>query len=254
MSATNVEVPSYPTTLTLEWLKQNDHPLYVRNITRPRGQLAVNFPQQNGRVKVIKIPRTHLPIHLSLQLSWDTIMQSDDLRACLVKGVLEIVRPDEAEAELSSEGAIAETERMQLSEFSAKHTFMSKRVREMEHTNATRVDPNSAPLEPLGIDTNVIQPRILSLIEKLQNGDISIKAGLSELKTMEDELRETDCSYVITNGPGGQIRNYMQKILAQIRSRPSEYDLTVDDPPDMTPEEKADESRREAMARHFQQV
>lgn len=246
---------TYPSFLTLEWLKENNHPLYVRNITRPRGQLAVNFPQQNGRVKVIKIPRTHLPVHLSLQLSWETIMQSDDLRACLVKGVLDIVRPDIAAEELKGEAAKAETERLQLSEYSAKQAFMSNRVRDMERTTEQRADPNSAPLEPLGIDTNVIQPRILSLVEKLQNGDVSIKAGLSELKTMEAELRETDCSYVIANGPEGQIRNYMQKMLAQIRSRPNEYDMTREEiEPPMTPEERANESRREALARQFQQV
>lgn len=245
----------YPNQLTLEWLKEQNKPLYVRNITRPRGQIGVNFVQPSGRAKTIKIPRTHLPVCLTNQLGWDTILNSDDLRMCIVKGVLDIVVPEIAEKELASEPAIAETERLQLSEFSAKQQFVGKRVRKMMEADAQKVDPNAPGLEPLGIETNVIQPRILSLVEKLSNQDISIKAALGELKTMEGELKETDCSYIIANGPEGQIRNYTQKVLAQIRSAAAEsYDFREDDEPAMTPEEQARESQREAMARQYQQV
>lgn len=250
-----MEPTQYPKHLTLEWLKEHNKPLYVRNITRPCGQIGVNFVQANGRAKTVKIPRTHLPVCLSNQLSWETILLSDDLRICIVKGVIDIVNPEEAERELASEPAIAETERLQLSEFSAKQQFLSKRVREMENAENQKVDPNAAGLEPLGIETNVIQPRILSLVEKLLNQDISIKAALSELKTMERELRETDCSYIIANGPEGQIRNYAQKLLAQIRgTSAASYDIRDDDEPVMTPEERAKEAQREALARQYQHV
>lgn len=246
----------YPKHLTLEWLKQNEKPLYVRNITRPRGQIGVNFVQPSGRARTIKIPRTHLPVCLTNQLGWDTILGSDDLRMCIVRGVLDIVNPEVAEKELASEPAAAETERLQLSEFSAKQQFVSKRVRQMEKFDAEKVDPNAPGLEPLGIETNVIQPRILSLVEKLANGDIPIKGALNELKTMEGELKETDCSYIIANGPEGQIRNYTQKLLAQIRgASAASYDLRDDgEEPPMTPEEQAHESEREARARQYQQV
>jgi hypothetical protein len=247
----------YPKQLTLEWLKEKSKPLYVRNITRPRGQIGVNFMNPNGRTKTIKIPRTHLPVCLTNQIGWDTILASDDLRMCIVRGVLDIVIPEVAEKELASEPAVIETERLQLSEFSAKQSFVSKRVQEMERAEATKVDPNAPGLEPLGIETNVIQPRIMSLVEKLRNQDIPIKAALSELKTMEGELRETDCSYILSNGPEGQIRNYVQKLLAQIRSTSAaKYDIRDDgeDEPVMTPEEQASESQREAIARQYQQV
>lgn len=246
---------TYPKHLTLEWLKEQNKPLYVRNITRPRGQIGVNFVQPSGRAKTIKIPRTHLPVCLTNQLGWETILGSDDLRMCIHKGVVDIVVPEVAEKELASEPAMAEAERLQLSEFSAKQQFVSKRVRQMEDMEAQKVDPNAPGLEPLGIETNVIQPRILSLVEKLANQDISIKAALSELKTMEGELQETDCSYIIANGPEGQIRNYTQKMLAQIRSASAaSHDFREEDEPVMTPEEKAQESQREAMARQYQQV
>jgi len=248
--------PQYPKRITLEWLKQNQQPLYVRNMTRPRGQLGINFVQPNGRTKMIKITRSHLPMCLTDQVGWDTILASDDLRICMSKGVLDIVPPDQAEQELSSEEAVAETVRTQYSQFSAKNQFVGKRVQGMEETIAQAQEAKTQALEPLGIETNVIQPRILSLVEKWKNGDVSIKMALNELKVMEEELRETDCSYIIANGPEGQIRNYVQKLLAQIRGRSAaEYDVTqADGEPAMTAEERAAESRREALARQYQQV
>jgi hypothetical protein len=244
-----------PNRLTLEWLKRNDRPLYVKNTTRPKGQMAINFVDPNGHVTVIKLTRTHLPICLTDRLGWDTILASNDLRACIVKGVVDIIDPDIAERELNSEGAVAETERHQLSEWSAKQAFMSPRVREMDRLEQNKVDPNAPGLEPLGIETTVIQPRIMSMVEKLSNGDLSIKAALSEMKTMEAELRETDCSYIITNGPEGQVRNYAQKMLAQLRSSSAaSHDIRDDQQPVMTPEEQEQESQREALARQYQQV
>lgn len=245
----------YPKHLTLEWLKQNQQPLYVRNTTRPRSQLGVNFVQPSGRTKMIVIWRSHLPMCLTDQVGWDTILASDDFRICMAKGVVEIVQPQQAEKELESEGAMAETERMQYSRYSAKGQFVGKRVQELSETIAQSQEAKTKALEPLGIETNVIQPRILSLVEKWKNGDVSIKAALNELKTMEDELRETDCSYIIANGPEGQIRNYVQKLLAQIRGRSAaEHDFTQPEEPIMSPEERAEESRREALARQYQQV
>jgi hypothetical protein len=245
-----------PKRLTLEWLKQNNLPLYVRNLTRPRGHLGVNFVQPNGHIKMIKITRSHLPLCLTEQLGWDTILASDDLRICIAKGVLDIVPPDVAEAELSSQEAVDETARTQYSQFSAKHQFIGKRVQDLQETVDQAAEAKTQSLEPLGIETNVIQPRILSLVEKWKNGDVSIKAALSELKIMEEELRETDCSYIIANGPEGQIRNYVQKLLAQIRGRSAAaHDFTqADDEPVMTAEERAQESRREAVARQYQNV
>jgi hypothetical protein len=243
----------YPPTLTLEWLRDQKLPIYVRNTTRPRGQVAINFPQQNGRVKVLKIPRIHLPVCLSDQMSYETILQSDDLRTCVVRGVLDLVRPDEAYTELSTEGGAAEMQQHTLSEFSAKQAFVSKRVRELE--KVVEADPRNSPtVQALGVETNVITPRILALVEKLTHGDVSIKAALTELKTMEDELKETDCSYVISNGPDGQIRQFCQKVLAKIRnSGGNDYNVD-DDATELTPEQQAEEARREALARQHQRV
>jgi len=239
--------------LDLDWLIENKLPVFVRNTTRPRGQVAVNFQHPTGKVKVEKIPRTHLPINLSRKLSPDTILLSDDFRAMISKGVIELVRPDIAWDELQNPENAHEIERLQLSDFSAKSAFVSPRVKAMEKTDANRVDPNAPSLEPLGVETSVLTPRVLSLVERLQNGDMPIKTALSELKTMEPELKDTDCSYIITNGPDGQIRSYAQKVLAKLRGQQI-ASTSVEDDGDLklSPEEEAREAQREAAARAYQ--
>jgi hypothetical protein len=249
------ERKDYPDHLDLDWLIENKLPVYVRNTTRPRGQIAINFVQVNGRSKVIKIPRTSLPIHLSRQVSGETIAVSDDLRQCIMKGVIELIRPDLAYAELLDPENAHEIQALQLSDFSSKNAFMSPRVSDMQKSIDGKVDANSPSLEPLGVETNVLNPRVMSMVEKLINGDMSIKAAMSELKILEPELKDTDCSYMITNGPEGQIRTYVQKILAKIRGTQVKASTIEDDAaPEMTPEEAAKEAAREAAARSHQRV
>ena len=242
----------YPQHLTLEWLAENKLPIYVRNTTRPRGQIAINFPNKQGHVKVRKIPRVHLPVNLSAQMAYDSILGSDDLRTCLLRGVVDLVKPDVAYTELESEGGAVEMQQYTLSEFSAKQAFVSKRVRDME--KAVDQDPHNNPtIQALGVDTNVITPRVLALVEKLTHGDVSIKAALTELKTIEEELKETDCSYIISNGPEGQIRTFAQKVLARVRNT-AEAEHSVDDTEALNPSEQAEEARREALARQHQKL
>lgn len=239
----------WPAHLTLEWLLREKLPIYVRNTTRPRGQLGVNFPNLHGSgMKTEKIPRTHLPVELTGKLSPETIGASNDLRAMLQKGVLDLVRPDLAWKELQDPENAAETDRLQLSAFSAKNAFLSRRVQDMQQTVDERVDPNS-PIQPLGIETSEVTARILRFVEQLKTGDLSIKAAISELKTMEGELTDRDCSYIVANGPGGQIKSYVQKILASIQGRGiSAYSVEDDGAPEMTASERAEDARRAAMA------
>jgi hypothetical protein len=93
---------------------------------------------------------------------------------------------------------------------------------------------------------------------------------LGELKAMEEELNAADCAYIITNGPDGQIKQYVQGVLANIKSSPAtaaapaptqpadkvpeDYDLSNDDMSDLTDEERMIEQQREATARAQQKV
>ncbi len=244
---------NYPERLTLEWLNDHKLPVFVRNTTRPRGQLTINMPTEGGRMKAARIKRLHLPQELSAQFSMDTILKSDDLRQCIVKGVVELVRPNVAVNELKAEGAAEELESTQLSQYSSKHTFVSDRVKEMEDTQGRRPSPGAPSINELGVETHVLQPRVLSLIQKLENGDVSIKAAVSELKIMAEELQETDCAYIIANGPAGQVRTFAQKQLGKIRDDGIERH-NVEAEPDMSNSEAAEEARREALARQHQKL
>jgi len=240
----------YPERLTLEWLKHHNMPVFVRNLTLPRGQLTLNVPVEGGRIKRARIHRTHLPMNLSMQFSTDDLARCDDLRQCIYKGVIDLVRPDKAIEELRAEGALDEVETVQYSQYSAKQTFVSPRVKEMiDQVERATTTPS---INELGVETHVIQPRVLSLVEKLKSGDISIKAAVSELKTIAGELSETDCSYLVANGPEGQVQTFAKKQLAHVRSKAIEENNI--EPDELTPDELQQEARREALARQHQRV
>ena len=251
---TRYEGIDYPTPLDIDWLLEKNLPVFVRNLSRPRGTLMVHFTQSNGHVKGVKIHRTALPINLSSRLSKETLGSSDDLRQCIMKGMLEVVRPDLAEIELSDPENAHEIQTLQLSDFSSRNQFMSGRVQDMQKTADNKIDANAPSLEPLGVETSVLNPRVMSMVEKLKNGDMSIKAAVTELKILEPELKDTDCANLITNGPDGQIKTFVQKILAKIRGTAVKASSVEDVEPVLTPEEQAAEAQREAAARAHQRV
>lgn len=245
---------TWPTHLTLDWLLQNSMPVFVRNTTRPRGQVSVNFTTPVGHLKTVKVPRTHLPIELSAQLSPDTLAMSDDFRAFLVKGALELVRPDEAIKVLQHPDNAYEIQRLNLSQFSAKQAFVSDKVKEMEGTVGRRVDADDPTLQALGTPTALITPRIQGMVERLRSGDLNVKAAMSELRTMEGELKDMDLSYLISN-TDGQIKAFSQKLLAARQGKQiDELSTEEETAPDMTEEETEEDQRREAVARGQQQV
>jgi hypothetical protein len=254
-----------PRRLTVEWLIQNDLPVWVKNQTRPKGQVVLTVIHPgSGRASSIKIPRTHLPICLTDHAPPESLRQSQDLLALHRKGILDLVWPEDAEGELEREGVTHEMQRLQISQFSAHSTFVSDRVAEdqkmADRANTTRsaLDGNFTTEQD---QMQQITPRVIQFLEQYKSGDLSIKALLSELKTLESELSPTDCSYLIANGPEGQIKQFAQKLLAGLQTSPppepaatmpsdkaSEYDIR-DDPDDMTEEERAAEEAREAIAR-----
>lgn len=247
---------STATRLTLDQLVADGKPVYVRNRTRPRGRMQITFVLGNGKTHGVAIPRTHLPICLNDHVPPETIRGSHEVRSYINKGVLELVDPAVAEKELSDPANREELDQLRLSEFSAKAPFVSERASSMEKTTQQGT-PNN--FETLGITQDQINARVLDVVSRLATGDLQVKAGITEIRNMEDELTPADLSYIIAQGPDGQIKQYAQTLLAKatsIKLPPNTNPATLDEEgaPELTPAEKAEEARRETAARTLQQV
>jgi hypothetical protein len=255
--------------LTIESLVRDGKNVYVKNNTRPKGHIVIQMVLPNGSTHPIVIPRTHLPICLNDFVSSDVIMQSHDLRQYLSKQVIVLVEPEVAEAALSDPEAKEELERLRASEFSASSAFVSERVSTMEETIDQANTAQNAAFAASEVPSDQITPRVLDIVNRLISKDLPIKGALGELKAMEEELNPADCAYIITNGPDGQIKQYVQSVLANIKSTPAvaapaptqpankvpeDYDLSNDDMSDLSEEERMIEQQREATARAQQKV
>jgi hypothetical protein len=254
--------------MSIEKLIKDGSRVYVKNNTRPKGHIVIQMMLPNGSTHPIVIPRTHLPICLNDFVSSDVILQSHDLRQYLSKNVITLVDPKEAERLLADPEAKEELERLRASEFSASSAFVSERVSAMENVITQANAAQNAAFAATEVPSDQITPRVLDIVNRLLSKDLSIKGALGELKAMEEELTAADCAYIITNGPDGQIKQYVQSVLANIKSGvvaapaptqpankvPSEYDLRNDDMSDLTEEERMIEEQREAAARAQQKV
>lgn len=246
---------------TLHQLVSQNLPIYVKNLTRPRGQVVLTITLNNGKNTPLKIPKTFIPINLSDHAPVDVLANCYDLSQYILKGILELQWPDEAAAELGGGDSQDEIRRLQLSEFSSLSKFTSKRVQDAERTEAqTKQLTASSKFDVSDTEVQTISPRVMQLIQFYKADDKTAKEILSELRIIETELTNADCSYVVSNGPAGQVREFCQRVLAKLQpaaasvpstamptSVPDEYDITKDDE-DMTEEDRALEEARALQA------
>ena len=74
--------------------------VYVKNTSHPMGHIVLTFVTPNGRAVPRPIPRTWIPICLTDTLAPNIIRDSNDLRQFIAKGVLALVDPTDAHAQM----------------------------------------------------------------------------------------------------------------------------------------------------------
>lgn len=260
-----------PNKLTLDWLLRHDCEVYVRNMTKPRGNVVLNITLPNGKNQVVKIPKTFLPINLSEHAAPDVLGGSHDLKSYIRKGILDLIWPPKAEADLNTEEARDEMRRLNISDFSQMSKWTSKRQSEALDTerNAELLRA-STKFDVAAQEAQTISPRVMQLVENYKSDDMSAKELLVELRAIDSDLTATDCSYLIANGPEGQVRELAQKVLArlvpaaatetseesagELQAVPSDLNISDDAEDEMTDEELQEEAMREAAARASQAV
>jgi len=224
----------------LDWLLDNNLPVYVGNTTRPAAAVLLSMITANGAVRPVHVPRTALPINVLKFVDKDTIRRSIDLRDFLRKGILTLIWPYDAEATLSTPEAMEEVQRLNLSEFSSRNKMVSPQVQKLQDAQSVPI-PNQEPI------TEVLTPRVMDIINRLESNDTSPKAAMSELKAMERDLTTQDLAYVIANTEKQtQIKAYAQEVLSKHQTKSDDEALT--------PEQQAVEAQREAAARKQQKV
>jgi hypothetical protein len=221
-----------PRRLTVDWLIDNNLPVFVTNNTDPRGQILINFVDNGGHSKNVKIPATFIPICLNDYLPPAMIKESYDLRQYLRpdQQKLVLMDPDAAEKALSSPNAQKEIQRLKNSARNARTALIAeRRQRAARQQEAARVAerplPGDEDMESSIPEENQfryaeepgeqISGRVLSLVARLGSGDIKVSEAVADLESRAGELSENDHSYLIANTKG-QVRVWAQKQMAGV--------------------------------------
>lgn len=253
----------------LDTLLEGNKKIFVKNMTDPIGRLGVAFiDPANGHTHQFDVPKTWVAVCVSTKIPAHIIKNSIDFRTYLAKGILMLVDPDEAEAELGTEDAKEEMTRHNVSAHSQLSKFSSlRRDQGAKDDKARKLNLNLSRDDQREEVEAKVSPRVRSIMTRVEYKDLDVKDAVNELKTISRELTELDVSWVIANSAGrinAWATNFLQQQVntgafakdnavsdRQIRDVEPEFDISGDDS-DLSPEERSREATRLAKARSQQ--
>ncbi len=214
----------------LDTLLDKGKKVFVRNTTRPMGQIVLSFITNNGKSIPRPIPRTWIPICLTDSLAPDVVLQSNDLRLFLQKGVIQLVDPDEALKELQSSDAQEEQRRLNISDFSAA-AEATDRVLEMQNqqTFAPAINNPMAPVQ--GVVADPVNNRVKATLLQVEAKDMTEREAVAEFRIMRGELSHHDLTYIISQSvEEGPLRRFAYQLLSELAAT-VDPNIIADDAP-----------------------
>jgi len=204
--------------------------VYVRNTTRPMGQIVLTFITSTGQSVPRPIQRTWIPICLTDSLSPEVIRASNDLRLFLQKGVICLVDPEDAQKELSTPDAQEELKRLNISDFSAT-ADATERVLAMEsqQTFTPAINNPMAPVE--GVVADPVNNRVKATLLQVEAKDMTEREAVAEFRIMQRELSNHDLTYIISqSAEEGPLRRFAYQQLSAMAAA-VDTDIVADDSP-----------------------
>lgn len=235
-----------------------------------KGMIVVNF-YEGTRREYFKMPPTFIPMAISDSIPSKKLGESKDFKECLIKGMLTLVDPDQAEAYLDSDEARSEFDNLVLSEHSTRakrqelETQVMKRARVVHQTSQS-----AGPMDvqdTSAVDT--ISNKVRALVEEMISGTKQAPEVVIELRRHQSALTAVDLSYVLGNSTDERLSKWTEKAIKDLASSPGKQvttsvkplakkrkddlgddaDFSFDsDDSDLTPEEKAADSAARARA------
>jgi hypothetical protein len=187
---------------SLDSLITEGRPIYVLNTSRTpsgdKGVIVVNFFDGNRR-EFFKVPPTFIPLAVTDAIPPQSIKASKDFRQTLVKGMLTLVHPDDAEAYLTSDEATEEYDAIMLSEMSVRKNQVNLEQEVAKRSKVVHSTTESGgPIEDVGAQADVVTPKIRGLMEELQGNQVSEKEALQTLRRHATAVSEADISFVLS--------------------------------------------------------
>ncbi len=184
--------------------------VYIQNISN--NQISIQFEVGPGRYESVLVPRSRRPLNLTQHIPFDAIKRSTDIRKLVNRRppVLQLMTAEEYnkfyEDMAKSMGTTIDQEVEKSLELQA--ALMDRRVPEVEKGKETKSideleqerndDPEAAAeMQPI--------PRVIGLCAQVgpdvpQTDKPQVAEMMSELETLEGEMRPTDFEYLASKG------------------------------------------------------
>lgn len=221
----------------LDELLRDGKKVFVKNTSRPMGQIVLTFVTSAGKAEPRPIPRTWIPICLTDSLSPEIIRTSNDLRLFLQKGIIELIDPEEALQILSTTDAQEEAKRLHTSAFSSSASATQKILKmEAQQTYSPSINNPMAPVDTVVADP--VNNRVKSTLLRVEAKDMTERDAVAEFRVMKGELTNHDLTYIISQSEDeGPLRRFAYQTLSELAAE-VDQDIIADDAPE-DPEEAA---------------
>ncbi len=216
-SPSNMEIPAEVCAepmFLLQHLIENRLPVYVENMTRPRGRITLTMVSPTGRTQRVEIPKDPLPFPVTDHCDHATISNSPDFRSMVGKRLLTVMPPLEALKEMR----LPENQDMLLDRQDAMKAL----------TDTGGMDPDEADvvshknaLHTFSVDASPdgeINPRVMVIVDGVTSGTLGSRQAVRELKMIGDQLAEQDMAYVMDRCRDGSVKEAVKRLLADKRS------------------------------------
>lgn len=181
--------------------------VFVLNKSKPKGDILITFVQPGtGKSFVATIPKTWIPIAISDSVPLSVLADSIDFRSYLKGKMLSLMVKEEAEKILQSKDAKEELERI----YTSKYAESSKKKTRKTAKNAEEEeDQNDIDIQDFIQNENLMVQDILQRNEKSK-----ASITLNELRSVEEELTQSDLEYIIKSTEG-KIRTWAERKLKE---------------------------------------
>jgi hypothetical protein len=213
----------------LEKLVEAGKPVYILNTSSlndgSKGTIVVNFYVGNRRV-FFKMPPTFIPMCVTDSVPPNILLESMDFRQTLMKGMLTLVDPDQAEDYLATPEAQDEYEALVLSEHSvrAKGLNVEQEVAKRVKIHSTNDSESAGPVQDVSaVDT--VSNKVRGIVESLLSDSLTVEQALTELRRHQSALTPVDISYVLANTTDAKLTAWARKAITEASKEYSQPDL-----------------------------
>jgi hypothetical protein len=204
--------------LDIDELIEKKKKIYVKNTSRPMGHIVLTFVTTHGKSVPRDIPRTWIPICLTDTLSPEVIANSNELRQFINKGILKLVSPEDAVAELGQEDAVEESTRLNLSNFAATATATDN-ILAMQNQYTPEANALNPMMGPEGM-SDPVNNRVKATLLRVEASDLTEREAVADLRIMTAELSSHDLTYIISQTESaGPLRRFAHQLLSEHQAR-----------------------------------